>query len=67
MVVALWEVVRMAERVRVQVQVRMPVSLQLKLKAKWRRRQRELGGSTWSWNDELVAVLEAGLRAQARD
>ena len=55
----------MAERV--QVQVRMPVSLQLKLKAKHRRRQRELGGSTWSFNDELVALLEAALREKARE
>jgi hypothetical protein len=49
----------MAERV--QVQVRMPVALQLKLKAKHRRHQRELGSSTWSFNDELVSLLEGGL------
>lgn len=55
----------MAERV--QVQVRMPISLQLKLKVKQRRRQRELGASTWSFNDEIVALLEAAVREHARD
>jgi hypothetical protein len=55
----------MAERV--QVQVRMPISLQLKLKAKWMRRKRELGAASWSFNDELVALLEAALREAARD
>ena len=55
----------MAERV--QVQVRMPVSLQLKLKAKWMRRKREMGASTWSFNDELLALLEAGLREAIRE
>jgi hypothetical protein len=59
-VVALAEVKTMAERV--QVQVRMPKSLQLKLKAKWVRHKRELGAASWSFNDELVALLEAALK-----
>jgi hypothetical protein len=52
---------------RVQVQVRMPKALKAKIEASYKRRQRVLGASTWSKNDEILALLEAALRESPRD